>query len=149
MFAIILLVSPNAVFGAGKVLDNKLSQILSKSGEKYFVLELNARQGRSCDYIRASGINIAKRLLSCLGVIEDGEAPSYKSAFWHYPPKRTALKYMNEFDKIEAKSFSLDKKRESAIVYRRDLRFNPKRAFYVMIHGVRLGRKYKRDFGGR
>ncbi len=117
-----------------------------KSGDKYYVLELNARQGRSCDYIRASGVNIAKRLCFSLGIIDAEKNVSYKQAFWHYPPKKVALKYMGSCDREEALSFKKNKNSNSAIVYRKDLMFNPTRLFYVALHGVRVGRKFKKDF---
>ncbi len=119
-----------------------------KSGDKYYVLELNARQGRSCDYIRASGVNIAERLLYCLGLCDAAKSVSYNQVFWHYPPEKTALKYMAEYDREEALRLKKKKKSVSATVYRKDLRLNLPRASYVFIHGVRVKRKFKKDFSG-
>lgn len=136
-------------------LDNMLTRLgyvgfanfdILKSGDKYFVLELNARQGRSCDYVLSSGINIAKRLLHSIGVLNEGEAPEYKEVFWHYPPRKVALKYMTPSDREEALSKGAGKSSVSAVLYRKDLIFNLPRASYVLIHGTRVRRKFKKDF---
>lgn len=117
-----------------------------KSGDRFYVLELNARQGRSCDYIRASGVNIAKRLLHCLGISEEGKAPEYKEVLWHYPPRKTVLKYMTDKDREEALRLKKAKRCESAVIYRKDLIFNAPRSAYVLLHKLRVKRKFKKDF---
>jgi D-aspartate ligase len=117
-----------------------------KSGDKFYVLELNARQGRSCDYIRSSGVNIAKRLLRVLGLSKDESLPSYRETLWHYPPLKTALKYMSPRDREDALRLKEKKKSDSAIFYKKDLLFNFPRASYVVFHGGRVKRKFKKDF---
>ncbi|MBQ7333031.1 MAG: hypothetical protein IJW38_01610 [Clostridia bacterium] len=117
-----------------------------KSDGKYYVLELNARQGRSCDYIRCAGINIAKRLLFNLGISEDGGNTNYEKIFWHYPPVNVALKYMNRKDKEEAESLRKLNRGYSALSYQPDLIFNPIRASYVLVHTRRLAQSFKKIF---
>ena len=118
-----------------------------KSGNKFYVLELNARQGRSCDYIRCAGINIAKRLLFCLGLDElSEEKPRYKKILWHYPPFRVCMKYMRGQDKREAKRLKRRRLSFAALGYKKDVAFNPGRASYVFIHKRRLSQKLKREY---
>lgn len=119
-----------------------------KSGDKFYALELNARQGRSCDYMRAAGVNIAERLLTCLGLHKDTARADYEEVFWHYPPERTALKYMSKADREEAIELKKKKRAVSAIAYRKDLIFNVPRLSYVVIHGARVKRKFKNDYAG-
>ncbi len=120
-----------------------------KADGKFYVLELNARQGRSCDYIRCAGVNIAKRLLFCLGDSEHCGRIGYDKIFWHYPPLRVCFKYMNVKDKREAKSLKRAKRCFSALGYKRDLILNPVRGAYVTLHSKRLKKRFKKDFSHR
>jgi D-aspartate ligase len=117
-----------------------------KADGKFYVLELNARQGRSCDYIRCAGVNIAERLLFALGIVDYGGRRDYEKIFWHYPTLRVCMKYMSGKDKREAKRLKKAKRAFSALSYKRDLLLNPRRASYVLFHSRRLGRKFKKDY---
>lgn len=65
-------------------------------GNKKYVLEINTRQGRSCDYLRAAGVNIAKLIVENAG--EGNISPDflYKDIYWHYPPHSTVMEYCSQ-----------------------------------------------------
>ncbi len=121
------------------------------SGGQFYVLELNLRQGRSCDHIRCAGINIAKRLMQALGLDSETHVPlfdkntPYREIFWHYPSKRTAMKHMAEEDKIYAVRLSCLGEDFSALEYHPDLIFNPPRRIYIRVHDRRLARSFLHD----
>lgn len=66
------------------------------AGKEKYVLELNARQGRSCDYLRAAGVNIAE--LTVKNSFEENIQPefSYREIYWHYPPHKTVMRCCDE-----------------------------------------------------
>lgn len=117
-----------------------------KSDGKFYVLELNARQGRSCDYIRCAGVNIAESLAYNLGIINRPGKKHYNKIFWHYPSLKICFKYMNRKDRKEAKRLKKAKLAFSALNYRRDLLLNPRRLSYVIVHTKRMARRFKRDY---
>ena len=117
-----------------------------KSGDKYYVLELNARQGRSCDHILKAGINIAERLIFCLDNNEITEKREYQKILWHYPTFKTALKFMDEKSRRDAAALKAEGCAFNALNYREDLLANPLRTLYVFVHGIRLKRSFKKDY---
>lgn len=138
-----------------KKLDNMLASVgyvgfanfdILKSDGKFYVLELNARQGRSCDYMRCAGINIANKLVFNLGVAGYHGRRDYDKIFWHYPSFKTAVKYMNYKDREEAVRLKKLGRSFSALAYMPDLLFNPIRTSYFLVHGKRLSKKIKKDF---
>ncbi len=123
------------------------------SNGSFYVLELNARQGRSCDHIRAAGINIARSLLLAIGKEKNRELKlferdkPYREVFWHYPKKSVAMRYMeNADDKKAARELSRRGEDFSALEYLPDLVFNPIRALYCEVHQARLAKAFWRDF---
>ena len=120
-----------------------------KSDGKFYVLELNARQGRSCDYIRAAGINIAERLVSAITSEVNFLDENYKKIFWHYPPFKLASEYMTRKNSEKALYFKKAGLAFSPLNYRGDIFANPVRFGYVTLHGHRLRKAYCKDFGER
>ncbi len=126
--------------------------ILERDGE-FYVLELNARQGRSSDHIRCSGINIAKRLVGALygerieeEKLYEKDKP-YREIFWHYPKRSTALSLiLDEGERAIARELRRKGEDFSALEYRPDLIFNPVRRAYVDVHYNRLARALRHDF---
>ncbi len=123
-------------------------------GGRFYVLELNARQGRSCDHIRCAGINIAVRLMDVMGLsrvervkkLFEKDKP-YREIFWHYPKMSLALRYMKDReDRNKARSLKRAGEEFSALEYRPDIVFNPVRAAYCAIHDKRLAKAFKKDF---
>ncbi len=126
--------------------------ILESNG-KFYVLELNARQGRSSDYIRCAGINIAKRLVASVrGESAEGEKlyereRPYREIFWHYPKRATAFRYMkSEQERSKARELRRMGEDFAPLEYAPDLIFNPLRRAYVNIHYKRLANTFRRDF---
>ena len=112
------------------------------SERKKYVLELNSRQGRSCDYLRAAGINIAELIVKLAR--GEGVAPdfTYKEIYWHYPPHKTVAKYA---DKNSVKTAErLYREGKSYTPYSNEYEGIVRRA-YVCVHNVRLARKIKKD----
>ena len=121
--------------------------ILSFKGE-YYVLELNPRQGRSSDHIRCAGINMAQRLVSVIENTPVGKA-DYKSVFWHYQGEKTVLSLMNQSDKERAIDLKSRGLAYSALRFKPDLQFNPKRRVYVALHRKRIDARLKKDYAER
>ncbi len=106
-----------------------------------YVLEINTRQGRSCDYLRGAGINLAE-------LIVEGGKPNntgflYNEIYWHYYPHKTVLRYCDNTSKVEAIN----------TLYNTDREFSPYKnsyggimqKYYAIIHSHRLKRQAKRS----
>lgn len=113
------------------------------SGKEEFVLELNPRQGRSCDYLRASGVNIAELIVRASR--DENIAPdfSYREIYWHHPPHATVMKYAS------SKNSELADR-----LLREGRAFTPygneyegiRRSAYVFVHKKRLKNKFRRNY---
>ena len=112
-------------------------------GESDYVLEINTRQGRSCDYLRAAGVNIGELFVEACR--KENVAPdfSYREIYWHYPPHKSVLAHSSE-----------ESARKAERLARRGAEFSPFanafegliRRAYVLIHNLRLRRAIKRDY---
>lgn len=115
--------------------------IMTDGREKY-VLEINTRQGRSCDYMRAAGVNIAELFVK----IARGENVQpdffYKEIYWHYPPHKSVMEHAGEAGKEKAERFFREGK--SSTPYTNSFEGIKRRA-YVAIHNMRLARTVKKD----
>lgn len=116
--------------------------IMTDGAEKY-VLEMNTRQGRSCDYLRAAGVNIARLLVEIASGRNIEPDLSYKSVYWHYPPNKTVMRYADNGGRrcaerliAEGAEYNPYENRYEGIV----------RRAYVAVHSKRLERRIKRDF---
>ncbi len=117
--------------------------IMFNRGEEC-VLELNARQGRSCDYMRAAGVNIAKLIVEGGGEEKNKEDVfSYEEIYWHYPPNRTVLKNTSDDERARIEKLISDKK--DFTPYNNDFE-GVKRTLYKLIHNIRLSRRINSDF---
>ena len=112
--------------------------------KKKYVLEVNLRQGRSCDYLRGAGVNIAELLVENKRYGKITVDFSYKEFYWHYPKHIDVVRYSdNEWGKHRAdllyeagKSISpYTSKDERAL-----------RKLYVMIHNYRLGKALRQQY---
>lgn len=110
-------------------------------GTRDFVLELNTRQGRSCDYLRAAGVNIAELFVRTVHGEKILPDFSYKEVYWHYPPHRTVLNYSSEVSSVKAERL---KKLGFEFSPYGNLSEGALRRVYVWIHNVRLGRAIKK-----
>lgn len=114
---------------------------IMSDGVRDYVLELNTRQGRSCDYLRAAGVNIAELFVKA--ALGEGIEPSfsYEEIYWHYPPHKTVLSNSSRNSANKAEQLK-----------RNGLEFSPyentsegvMRRAYVWVHSLRLNRAMKR-----
>ena len=112
---------------------------------KFKIFEINLRQGRSNYYVTHSGANIAKLLVADACGEMEGEALIIReSSFWHTVPKKIIYSYIKDEETLRAVK-ALVKKGNSAssFFYGYDLRMNPLRFAYVVIHNRRYFKKYK------
>ena len=112
---------------------------------KFKIFEINLRQGRSNFYVTHSGANIANMLVGDATDTLDGDVMLMKEpSFWHTVPKKIIYSYIKD-DQTMASVKTLVKtgKSASSLFYAYDLRMNPLRLAYVLIHNRRYFKKYK------
>lgn len=118
--------------------------IMTDGNQKY-VLEINMRQGRCCDYLRSAGVNIATLIVKNARGENIEPDFSYKKIYWHYPPHKTVIKYADSKSADRAESFTNEGKDYSPY----DNSYEGfKRRIYVMIHNLRLSNAVKKNFEG-
>jgi len=114
--------------------------IITSAGKSY-CLELNPRQGRSADYVRAAGVNLARLLVSEM----KGEAiqPSfvYPDVFWSSVP----MSCVRRFATNRALLRRAEKLRDNGLIYSpydyySDM--NLRRRIYVYVHQRRQARAF-------
>ncbi len=118
---------------------------IMSDGNKKYVLEINMRQGRSCDYLRAAGVNIAELLVRSARGENIEPDFSYKKIYWHYPPHKSVIKYSNVKNADRAASFVNEGVDYSP--YNNSYE-GVKRRIYVKIHNARLSNSIKKNFEG-
>lgn len=119
--------------------------IMTDGAEKY-VLEINMRQGRSCDYMRAAEVNIAELLVR--NAHGDNIEPdfSYKEIYWHYPTHKSVVKYSDGSGAERAQQLQTEGKGYSPYANSFE---GIKRRIYVAIHNMRLSKAIKENFQGK
>lgn len=118
--------------------------IMADGNEKY-VLEINTRQGRSCDYLRAAGVNIAKLVVENAGEGNISPSFSYKEIYWHYPPHSTVMEYCSKDSRDMIKS--IHKRGDGYTPYINGYERLLRRA-YVAVHNRRLAKAIKKQCDG-
>ncbi|MBQ8720325.1 MAG: hypothetical protein IJY65_04770 [Clostridia bacterium] len=68
-----------------------------KDGERKYLLECNTRQGRSCDYLLAAGVNIAALMLADMRGERIEPCFEYPEIYWHSAPHESVVRHA--FDK--------------------------------------------------
>ena len=114
--------------------------ILRSDGKSY-CLELNARQGRSFDYIRCAGVSLSKLLLSDMRAEKTEESFSYDEGVWRSVGKRTLIRYAGNKGLLK-KALSLEKNGFFATPYDFSCEKKISRKFYVMAHLYREKKRY-------
>ena len=112
---------------------------------KFKIFEINLRQGRSNFYVTSSGANIAKMFVSdATGAFGEDVMLMKEPSFWHTVPKKIIYSYIKD-EEIDKAVKALVKKgtTASSLFYSYDLRMNPLRLAYVLIHNRRYFKKYK------
>jgi D-aspartate ligase len=111
--------------------------IMYSEGKSY-VLELNPRQGRSSDYLRAAGVSLSEAIVSALKNETVKKDFSYKAIYWHHPSHKTVMRFSPsevsyEIEALHRKGFGhspYDNPYEGI-----------RRKIYSFIHAVRLHRR--------
>ena len=110
----------------------------------YKVFEINLRQGRSNNYLTASGINIARLVAEDYVYAQTlPEITEAREVFWHSIPKKIVYRYVED-EALAARAKALDKKdlSRTPLLYGYDLCRSPRRLFFVLMHLHRQHKKY-------
>lgn len=118
---------------------------IMKDGAEEYVLEVNTRQGRSCDYLRAAGVNMAELLVLTASGEKIQPCFLYPEIYWHYPPHRTVLRYCHP--RFSERAERLNKAGLGHSPYNNAFERGLRRA-YVMLHNIRLSNSAKKSFAG-
>ena len=112
---------------------------------KFKIFEINLRQGRSNFYVTNSGANIAKLFVGdATDTIGEDIALMKEPTFWHTVPKKIIYSYIKDEETEQTvKALVKQGKTASSLFYSYDLRMNPLRLAYVLIHNRRYFKKYK------
>ena len=112
--------------------------------EKSYCLELNPRQGRSCDYLRCANLNLAQMLVGEMdGVIRDTRYV-YPEGVWSAVPWKTVKAYCVNRS-LYKKAEALRRRGRFVSAYKHNSPESLKRRIYSRIHMERLAEKYKRQ----
>lgn len=112
------------------------------SGEEDYVLEINLRQGRSCDYLRAAGVNLAELMIRDINGDKIEKDLDSGKVYWHYPPHRTVLAAAQRAGAEEAEAMRHKGLSAAPLYYEPDFVSNPLRRAYVSYHDKRLARSF-------
>lgn len=114
--------------------------------DSYRVFEINLRQGRSNYYVTGAGLNIARYIVEDRLLGNDlGDCFMQKEEhFWHSVPKKVVYRHVKNKEFIaKAKMLTKQGKETSSFAYGYDLRTNPKRLAYYLVHMQRYFKKFK------
>ncbi len=112
-------------------------------GKRKYCLELNARQGRSFDYLRAAGIELAALLGSEMNGGNSAPHFEYKEGVWRCVSFST-VKRFSDNEGLLKKAEMIRKRRGDVTPYDNFTEKNLKRKLYVAVHLYRQGKNYKR-----
>ena len=112
-------------------------------GDKEYCLELNARPGRSCDHLRAAGMNIAELLLCDLN---GSEFPKYeqREIFWRCLPL-AAVKKLADDEALLRRALSIADAGGEHTPHKGLEGQSVSRKVYLFVHGLKRGIVSMRD----
>lgn len=112
--------------------------------------EINLRLGRSNNYVTSAGCNVARYIVEDL-VENKALGDTYycdNEVFWHSVPKGVVYQYCRDKDMVEAaKSLAKEGKSYASLWYRPDTFMNPRRLFFLIMHGYNHYGKFKKYYG--
>lgn len=111
-------------------------------GKQDYVLEVNLRQGRSSDYLRGAGVNLAELMIRDINGEKIERDFEYEKVYWHYPPHRTVLAAATRVGAKEAEALRHKGVSSAPLYYEPDFISNPRRRIYVSYHDKRLARSF-------
>ncbi len=116
-------------------------------GKAEYVLEINLRQGRSCDYMRAAGVNIAELLTKT--VFGEKIEPDFNvgKIYWRYPPHSTVRLLSEKNDVENAEELIRLGHEYSPLEYEEDTEHSILRRAYVDYHAKRLNKAFIKNAG--
>ena len=117
--------------------------ILSFGGKDY-CLELNPRQGRSCDHLRCAGVSLAELLISDMNAEPQKADFEYREGVWRCVFRRTLQRYSRNKDLVR-RAVELERKGAGFCVYDRKFDMSLRRRAYVFFHMKREDKRYKRN----
>lgn len=109
------------------------------NGDGETCLEINPRQGRSCDYLRCAGINIARLLVRDLRGEKIIPVFEYKKILWREASESVVKKYSHP--SLRLRVSELIKEGMSFCVHSGG---SPKRRLYNLAHAIRQRGKFRR-----
>ena len=112
--------------------------------------EINLRLGRSNNYVTSAGCNVARYIVDDL--VENKElGDTYycdNEVFWHSVPKGVVYQYCRDKDMTaKAKALAKEGKAHASLWYRPDTFMNPRRVFFLIMHGYNHYGKFKKYYG--
>ena len=112
---------------------------------KFKIFEINLRQGRSNFYVTHSGANVASMFVcDATDSFEEDILLIKEPSFWHTVPKKIIYSYIKDEDVMNRVKVLVKKgNTASSLFYSYDLRMNPMRLAYVLVHNRRYFKKYK------
>lgn len=116
-----------------------------EESDAYRVFEINLRQGRSNYYVTGSGINVAKLIADdCFDTLGNDIIYGKPDTFWHTVPLGVVYRYTAD-KSLVSKAKNIVKKGDasSSLGCGYDLRINPARFAYFLIHNLRYYKKYR------
>ncbi|WAW15589.1 carboxylate--amine ligase [Peptostreptococcus equinus] len=113
---------------------------------KFKVFEINLRQGRSNNYVTASGNNIAKYVVEDRVLNKEMDLKIQKDNFyWHVIPNSVVYDYVKDKELVKrCKELVANGKSGSGYGYSYDLKGNFKRSLYIFLFGLNQKKKFKR-----
>lgn len=111
------------------------------------VFEINLRQGRSNYYVTGAGYNIAKYVVEDR-VLKHDLGPcvmNKKETFWHSVPRGVVYRYVKDASFVaRAKRLCREGRETTSLGYAPDLRANPRRYAYYLVHMGRYFKKFRK-----
>ena len=112
--------------------------------------EINLRLGRSNYYVTSAGCNVAKYIVEdYVGNRKfDGTYFCDNEIFWHSVPKGVVYEYCRDKNEVaRAKALAKAGKAHASLWYGYDLFMNPKRLFFLIMHGRNHYGKFRKYYG--
>ncbi len=112
--------------------------------------EINLRLGRSNNYVTAAGCNVARYIVEDLVLGHDLGETYYcdEEILWHSVPKGVVYQYCRDAESVaKAKALASAGKAHASLWYRPDTFLNPRRVFFLTMHGYNHYGKFKKYYG--